>query len=304
MLRALDDTRHSYITGTGEEIFTYDMSAVNKMRKDLSKMQSDERKEKETTALQDEIKQMKEELKRTQEINKLDIDVRELQLKALESNTEAMNDLLNKSKENLNNVYDNLGEQLVDEFKKATESMVATHEKIWTEYLARMSVDSVPENFMHNKNQSYYGNTTESIKAGQTLKSVADKYGITVDQLKKYNGVSSKDGKTFDKDSTVKFDSGGYTGDFSGGKMAMLHEKELILNKHDTSNMLKMVDVTRSIANGLSVDNGMFNKSRSDKENNNPTISIANVNLPSVKDGKSFVNELHSLLRKGQNRLI
>ena len=34
------------------------------------------------------------------------------------------------------------------------------------------------------------------------------------------------------------FDTGGYTGDFSGGKLAMLHEKELVLNKDDTKNFL------------------------------------------------------------------
>jgi hypothetical protein len=36
------------------------------------------------------------------------------------------------------------------------------------------------------------------------------------------------------------FDTGGYTGEWSGayGKLAMLHEKELVLNKHDTENFL------------------------------------------------------------------
>ena len=42
--------------------------------------------------------------------------------------------------------------------------------------------------------------------------------------------------------------SGGYTGEWgSSGKLAWLHEKELILNKDDTSNMLKMVEMTRQM---------------------------------------------------------
>lgn len=46
-----------------------------------------------------------------------------------------------------------------------------------------------------------------------------------------------------------KFDTGGYTGRWntSEGKMAMLHEKELVLNKDDTKNMLSAVSVVREI---------------------------------------------------------
>lgn len=45
-------------------------------------------------------------------------------------------------------------------------------------------------------------------------------------------------------------DTGGYTGDWgsSGGKWAILHEKELVLNKADTANILSAVDTMRQIA--------------------------------------------------------
>ena len=41
--------------------------------------------------------------------------------------------------------------------------------------------------------------------------------------------------------------TGGYTGNWnsSDGKIAMLHEKELVLNKEDTSNILSAVDLIR-----------------------------------------------------------
>lgn len=42
--------------------------------------------------------------------------------------------------------------------------------------------------------------------------------------------------------------TGGYTGSWgSEGKLAVLHEKELVLNKEDTSNMLSLVDILRRI---------------------------------------------------------
>lgn len=44
------------------------------------------------------------------------------------------------------------------------------------------------------------------------------------------------------------FDTGGYTGEWgSYGKMAMLHEKELILNQHDTENFLASMEVLEKI---------------------------------------------------------
>jgi hypothetical protein len=45
------------------------------------------------------------------------------------------------------------------------------------------------------------------------------------------------------------FDTGGYTGSWGKeGKVAMLHEKEIVLNKEDTANLLSAVDMIRQIA--------------------------------------------------------
>lgn len=45
------------------------------------------------------------------------------------------------------------------------------------------------------------------------------------------------------------FDSGGYTGEWgSNGKLAVLHEKELILNKTDTQNLLDTIEMIREIS--------------------------------------------------------
>lgn len=45
-----------------------------------------------------------------------------------------------------------------------------------------------------------------------------------------------------------KYDTGGYTGEWSqDGKLAVLHQKELVLNASDTANMLDIVNVVRDI---------------------------------------------------------
>ena len=71
----------------------------------------------------------------------------------------------------------------------------------------------------------------------------------------KAEGINPKDAK-YNKDSDKEkdptlngtFATGGYTGSWgSEGRWAMLHEKELVLNKYDTENMLDMVNTLRDI---------------------------------------------------------
>lgn len=45
----------------------------------------------------------------------------------------------------------------------------------------------------------------------------------------------------------VQYDTGGYTGEFNNGGLAILHEKELVLNKDDTSNLLNTVDIINKL---------------------------------------------------------
>lgn len=50
---------------------------------------------------------------------------------------------------------------------------------------------------------------------------------------------------------TGSFDTGGYTGTFEDAKLAFLHEKELVLNKEDTENILAAVQAVRTIGSDL-----------------------------------------------------
>jgi hypothetical protein len=44
------------------------------------------------------------------------------------------------------------------------------------------------------------------------------------------------------------YDTGGYTGEWGDdGKLAILHQKELVLNKEDTENMLSAIKIVRSM---------------------------------------------------------
>lgn len=62
-----------------------------------------------------------------------------------------------------------------------------------------------------------------------------------------------------------RFDTGGYTGEWGPeGRLAMLHQKEIILNAHDTENILTIVDMVRQMAtqldfNALTMARGLGN---------------------------------------------
>ena len=48
------------------------------------------------------------------------------------------------------------------------------------------------------------------------------------------------------------FDTGGYTGDWGPeGKLAVLHQKEIILNAQDTENFLTAIQIVRSLSDKL-----------------------------------------------------
>lgn len=76
------------------------------------------------------------------------------------------------------------------------------------------------------------------VKSGFVSKSYAEMY------LKKNFPAEYANGKY------IAFNTGGYTGTWSNdsGKLAMLHQKELVLNADDTDNMLKAVSAVRDLS--------------------------------------------------------
>ena len=62
----------------------------------------------------------------------------------------------------------------------------------------------------------------------------------------------SKNGGQMIAGEFVRFDTGGYTGEWdSSGRLAMLHQKELVLNASDTENMLEAVKLVRDITSTI-----------------------------------------------------
>ena len=67
-----------------------------------------------------------------------------------------------------------------------------------------------------------------------------------------YNVAKKMDSDAKKPDS---FDTGGYTGNWGGsGRLAMLHQKELVLNESDTANMLTAVQITRAMLDTIDLN--------------------------------------------------
>lgn len=86
------------------------------------------------------------------------------------------------------------------------------------------------------------------------------------------------------------FDTGGYTGMWGNkeGKVAMLHEKELVLNKTDTENILAAVDIVRTIS-GV-IDN-------LERKVSARMFDLSNLNIPQyappIQDAQTIEQQVH-----------
>lgn len=86
----------------------------------------------------------------------------------------------------------------------------------------------------------------KNIKIEINLDDRSSKVSTAVDTSQ--NNSNTKSGRS----KGITFDTGGYTGDWGPeGKLAMLHEKELVLNAADTSNILSVVSIIREIARDI-----------------------------------------------------
>ncbi|CAH0122566.1 hypothetical protein PAE9249_05138 [Paenibacillus sp. CECT 9249] len=88
---------------------------------------------------------------------------------------------------------------------------------------------------------------TEIRKQIETLRMKNDEY------RRKYPGLfpDKSYGELVSQKPPFSAETGGMTPEFRGGKFLLAHEKEIILNKSDTANFLKVVDLTRNLVHSI-----------------------------------------------------
>ena len=116
-----------------------------------------------------------------------------------------------------------------------------------------------------------------------------------------------------------QFDTGGYTGEWSStqGKLAVLHQKELVLNKQDTANMLEMIQMVREMQqNELKMRMTQLNNEIQDIVKQNAQVEKIqskddlkqsvemNVNFPNVNSKKEIEQALTELVNLAAQRAL
>lgn len=95
------------------------------------------------------------------------------------------------------------------------------------------------------------------------------------------------------KEDIQGYDTGGYTGDWNSkeGRLALLHEKEIVLNKDDTKNFLKGIE----LSNELIRDN--IKNYRIDNNNEQKTVNYNefSIDFPSATDSNEIRKAIKSL---------
>ena len=98
------------------------------------------------------------------------------------------------------------------------------------------------------------GNSGDYLIQQTKVKSLDGSGTLTVEEKIYPINVSGGGGKK--KNKAAKFDTGGYTGEWnsSEGKLAILHEKEQVLNQGDTQNLLNAVQILRDLTNNAQIN--------------------------------------------------
>ena len=101
------------------------------------------------------------------------------------------------------------------------------------------------------------------------------------------------------------FDTGGYTGSWGPeGKLATLHEKELVLNKDDTENILATVELMREISKAIDLNavssaySKSFNAATTDSSEGMSQNIIINAEFPDAVDRVEIQAAFDNLLNR------
>ena len=117
------------------------------------------------------------------------------------------------------------------------------------------------------------------------------------------------------KTDIVGYDTGGYTGEWSNnnGRLAMLHQKELVLNANDTANMLSAITILRDITANLGAT--LLNKMASISAGNPGSIGqglaaagmeqnvVINAEFPNATNSREIEDALNNLVNRASQHI-
>ena len=151
---------------------------------------------------------------------------------------------------------------------------------------------------------SYGGGSWGYARAGSIKYTSSGPYGYNIDGL-----------GWIRKTDIVGYDTGGYTGDWNSnnGRLAMLHKKELVLNAHDTDNMLSAITIMRDLTANLGAT--LLNKMAAITSGNVGAIGqgmnntdfeqsvVINAEFPNATSSKEIEDALNNLVNRASQHI-
>lgn len=165
-----------------------------------------------------------------------------------------LNNIDTSSLESLKKAADQV-EAIAQKVKEVSNSADNDNESIKTGGLRviKTSYEIKPGDMTYHYLVEYYsdGTTTKTTQRHRWVGGGAGEVCPECSAMRALNPNAYKNAPDYIKWVPVNFDTGGYTGEWgSTGRLAVLHEKELILNKEDTSNILDAVSLIRQMTAG------------------------------------------------------
>jgi TP901 family phage tail tape measure protein len=260
---AINDKRTEYITSDGRKILSFDHEKVSELQKQRDELLQQYQRDDIKKAVQDEVDRLKKAKDDQVEILKRQLDNVKTQNQQEEEEVSRHWDRLIEGAKNgtltQSQIMDSWftgqvsamgnfrGEvtNLVDQIKQAFLSLA----QIQIPNLRLPQLPTPPSGGGGGTWTDQNGNTHDD--------SDTDNYNNTRDNPDADRGNSYNDGAGSSGNiEPPSFDTGGFTGSgFSDGKLAILHQKELVLNQMDTSNILKAVNLVRNFASNIQLPN-------------------------------------------------
>lgn len=291
LVKALDDTSYMYVNGQGEVEWTFNKSEVDNILSQLDETERQQKQEELVASIEDEISKMQENLDKTKEIHQQNLAANEAQLSQLEQERDYLSSVIDANMEQIDNSFNNMIDKYIEEqnklFQENTNVLINIYDLL-------KSTTSQGFSYASLKSTDY------SVGKNETLSSIATKFNTTVDKLLQLNPTLSKNSQlAFGQNIKIpSFDTGGYTGDFGKeGRLAILHQKELVLNQNDTQKFFKALKIASDINRNHNINNDNSNNS------NTTNIVIEGLSLNGIQNPTGFINQMSNMARSGIRRL-
>jgi TP901 family phage tail tape measure protein len=318
--KALNDKRYSYITEDGKEILTYNKEKVDELTKQRDDMLAQYKRDDIKKAIQDDIDTLKKQKDDRVEILHKQLDEVKLKNQQDEEETSrhwerlidgARNGTLSQSQlmdswfsSQVSKMGNFRGEvtNLVSQIKAAYEALNQIQLKPVVIPPPIYSLPGVPTQW-YTPSPNYSGGSNSGTDSWSYSPSSGYSDGSdswsTTDTDSGWNSDADGNGTSWGSDDLTppSFDTGGFTGSgFSDGKLAILHQKELVLNQMDTNNILKAVNLVRNLPKMMIPNLSSLINKQPTQVDQSKTYQFNNVTIKS-DDPLNFLDQINWLIR-------